>query len=65
MKTFILIIFVGIFILLFCWVGALITQIVWNLLADWFNFRHISLFMAFIINVALTIVGGAFKSSKK
>jgi hypothetical protein len=64
MKTLLLIIFVGIIILLFCWVGAIITQVVWNLLADWFHFRHITLFMAFIINVALSIVGGAFKANK-
>ena len=69
METFLKILGMVALVILLLIVGfglsGLIIMLVWNVIASFFGFKTITIWVAVAISVAISIVGGAFKSSRK
>lgn len=69
METFVKILGIIVAILLLIAIGfglsGLIIMLVWNVIAGFFGFKTITFWVAVAISVALSIIGGAFKSTIK
>jgi len=46
-------------------ISSFVTMVVWNGLAEYFGFKTINLFIAFLIDISLSTVGAVFKSNSK
>lgn len=53
------------FVALLFLISSFVIMLVWNALAEYFGFKTINLFIAFLISISLSIVGGAFRSNVK
>ncbi len=65
MKIVLIILGVTVLVVACFFISALVIMLVWNALAAYFGFKAISFWIAALISIALSIVGGSFKSSSK
>lgn len=64
MKTFIVIVFIIIFVVLCFLASSAVIYFVWNALAGYFGFKKITFLIAIFIDVALWIISGLFKQTQ-